>query len=34
MSKQEQDRELEWGEIVSEIIDEDRGLLDALADEG
>ena len=32
MSQPEQEREAEWDEIVAEIIDEDRDLLDALAD--
>ena len=31
MSQQEQDRESEWDEIVAEVIEEDRELLDRLA---
>lgn len=31
-SEQEQEHESEWGEIVAEVIEEDRELLDALAD--
>lgn len=32
MSQEEQDRESEWDEIVAEVIEEDRELLDRLAD--
>lgn len=32
MSHPEQDRESEWDEIVTEVIEEDRDLLDRLAD--
>ena len=32
MSQPEQERESEWDEIVAEVIEEDRELLDKLAD--
>lgn len=32
MSQQERDHESEWEELVAEVIEEDRELLDRLAD--